>query len=505
MKINKKIVYTAIVIFYIILFALYVIRPLNFDTKMYLGAAYQADLIGSFPTNIFDAWEHKLVLNRIIFYGIHKLASVFVSPENVTIYEMVAKAIYGIFAVGIIGLFTKQTKTFFEKYKINQLTVFSSLYFIVIMVTSFYNMQTEITGLLLLLIPIMLILKEKNIYNVIAGFFISMLFFLKGVTLLYSIIILAVMLIEKRSIKSIIITIASSFIFLIIEIFGIWLFRPNELIETYLSTQYLKTSWNDLGLFKFTLINFLLAPKMVIGTMAFIYNMICHKKDKNLKLFLIEIGCYIVLAIGVSIQGLKLYYQMSLLMPAFLLSFFITIYYLKKNTLKINMFIKISIIIILFEAFITTICLNIDRDINLYNENKFKEEKIQEIYNKYTDIRNDEILYLGNGLSSYYIKTKSYLKYTTTVYLADENPVYNKSEYIKDIKDKIKEYKGKYILLDDIELENKRRISNDIIGFINENYTLVENTGMNIHDDSNDEEYITIYVRNDKLGELDEK
>ena len=52
----------------IILFLIYIVKPISFDVKLYLGAAYQANLIGSFPINMMEAWEHKLILNRLIFY-----------------------------------------------------------------------------------------------------------------------------------------------------------------------------------------------------------------------------------------------------------------------------------------------------------------------------------------------------------------------------------------------------------------------------------------------------
>ena len=38
-KINKKILYTVIAVVFIGLFVNHIIKPLNFDTKLYLGAA----------------------------------------------------------------------------------------------------------------------------------------------------------------------------------------------------------------------------------------------------------------------------------------------------------------------------------------------------------------------------------------------------------------------------------------------------------------------------------
>ena len=38
------------------IFILYLIFPLNFDTKIYLEAAQRADMVGGFPTNVIQAW-----------------------------------------------------------------------------------------------------------------------------------------------------------------------------------------------------------------------------------------------------------------------------------------------------------------------------------------------------------------------------------------------------------------------------------------------------------------
>lgn len=117
-------------IFYITFFTIYVIKPIAFDVKLYLGEAYQANLIGSFPINLFEAWEHKLILNRLIFYLLSQITNLFVSAENVVIFEMIVKFIYGIISILIIKIFSKQTKEFFEKYKISDKMVFFILYLV---------------------------------------------------------------------------------------------------------------------------------------------------------------------------------------------------------------------------------------------------------------------------------------------------------------------------------------------------------------------------------------
>lgn len=116
----------------IILFLIYIVKPISFDVKLYLGAAYQANLIGSFPINIMEAWEHKLILNRLIFYLLFQITNLFVRANYIIIFETLVKLIYGIISILIIKIFSKQTKKFFEKYNISEKTIFLLLYLVLI-------------------------------------------------------------------------------------------------------------------------------------------------------------------------------------------------------------------------------------------------------------------------------------------------------------------------------------------------------------------------------------
>ena len=124
-KDNKK---QILFIVYIIIFAIYLIKPICFDVKLYIEAAYRADSLGGFPNNIVEAWEHKYLLNRLLYYIMFVIASLFVVPTNVVLFEFAIKVIYGIIALGVIYYFSKSTKTFFEKYNISERLVFGILY-----------------------------------------------------------------------------------------------------------------------------------------------------------------------------------------------------------------------------------------------------------------------------------------------------------------------------------------------------------------------------------------
>lgn len=489
-----------LIIAYILLFVIYIIKPICFDVKLYIEAAGRADALGEFPDNIFSAWEHKYILNRLIFYILFKLAKIFVSVDNIMLFEIIIKAIYGILSIAIIKIFSKSTKNFFSKYKISETVVFGILYFSIIGSGIYFSMQTEMTAFLFTLISIIFILKEKLIYKIISAFIISTLFWFKGVTLLYSVIVLVVMLLNKNNKKEIIFVICWSIIFLLSELLLIYYIEPNEIEKMYLATQYLNFNLDYKLALEYIIINLFFYNMFIIGILVSIKNMINHIKHKNIKLLILEILTWFVLACGVCIQKLYYLYQIGLMIIAILFSIFIFFYY-RKSTVTNNKKSIPSIMIIAF-VILTVVLTNMICELvyaTYIHKNTFESVKeLKKLEDKIPDLK-DEVLYIGNGLSSYYIKSKSYTNYTTTIFLANNNEKYQNSSYINNLKSYIKNYTGKYIIIDKIEFLQKFRVSDDIIKFIEENYHYKQGTNISIYEFNaeNDYEYSVIYERND--------
>ena len=342
------------IIIYILTFVIYIVKPICFDVKIYLEAARRANNLREFPHNIFQAWEHKYILNRLLFYMIFKITSLVISPNNIMLFELTIKTIYGILAIVIIKCFSKSTKSFFEKYKIREPIVFGVLYISIIGSNIYFTMQTEMTAFLITLIAIIFILKDKLIYKLISAFIISTLFWFKGVTLLNAIIILIVMLIDKHPKKEIVFVICWSWIFLLSEILLVNYIEPNEIKNMYLSTQYL----NNFNITKkiadyfTTLSSYSL---LWIGLLVYIINFIYHIRTKNIKLLVLESLTWIILLLGVYIQKLNYFYQIGLVISGILFSIFIFLYYMnmhreyQKKWDVILFFIMIFIILIVLK------------------------------------------------------------------------------------------------------------------------------------------------------------
>lgn len=490
-----------LILLYILTFIIYLVKPICFDVRIYIEAAQRASNLGGFPYNIFEAWEHKYILNRLIFYIIFKVASIFTSANNIILFELIVKIIYGILAILIIKCFSKSTKSFFEKYKISQSMVFGILYFSIIGSNSYFLMQTEMTAFLITLLAIIFILKNKLKYKIISAFIISTLFWLKGVTILNAIIILVVMLVDKHEKKEVIFVICWSWIFLLSEVLLINYIEPNEIKNMFLATQYLNNQTN-IVYSKSHFIELGTYILLWVGSASYVINLIYHIRFKNIKLFILESFTWITLFLGVYIQKLIFTYQIGLIISAITFSIFIFFYYTKnKDTEKVNLKYKYLFMLMLY-IIIISIIINIAVEINFSIEiykNAFDAiEQLDILEEQIPDLKKEKVLYIGNGLSSYYIRADSYTGYTTTIFLSNSNEIYNNSTYIQELKNTIKSYDGKYIIIDKIEFINKFRVSDDIIKFIEENYHYKQSTNISIYEykPENDYQYSIIYEKN---------
>ena len=490
-----------VTVIYVLTFIIYIAKPICFDVKLYIEAAQRAENLGNFPCNIFEAWEHKYILNRLIFYIIFKIASLVVSANNIMLFELVVKIIYGILAIVIIKCFSKSTKSFFENYKISESTVFGILYFSIIGSNIYFSMQTEMTAFLITLLAIMFILKNKLRYKIISAFLISTLFWFKGITILNSIIVLAVMLLHKQGKKEIIFVISWSWIFLLLELLLINCIEPNEINRMYLATQYLKRDLSASNIIKyfFELLSYVW---LWIGLLIFVINCLYHIRSKNIKMLILESFTWTALIGGVFIQGLIYYYQMGLVIGAIIFSTFIFLYYRRNTNKKYERRADILLILIMLLIILSIGLINIINEvvcgIDIYINTIESTKQLKILEEQIPDIKEEKVLYIGNGLSSYYIKAPSYTEYTTTIFLSNNNKVYLNSKYIEKLKNTIKDYRGKYIIIDKIEFTNKYRLSEDIIKFIEENYSYKQNTNISIYEyePKNDNEYFIVYEKN---------
>ena len=314
--------------------------------------------------------------------------------------------------------------------------------------------------------------------------------------MLYSVIVLIVMILNKKSKKQIIQIIVTSFLFLISELFICYIIDPSSITDIYLSTQYITENWESYPLPIYILYSMINSIYFGIGLICLCFNIIIHIKTKNKKLLLLELMSWAVLLFGVYIQKLRYLYQIALMMPACLFSIMISIYYYKNKMIKLNIYIKMILATYIIMVAILGFTKELENTIKMYKVTYRNEQIVEEIYKQNPDLENEHVLYIGNGLSAYYIKAKSYTKYTTTIYLANENQTYLDSEYVKQLKEKIKKYTGKYIIIDDEEWNKKRRLSDDIIEFIKQNYHYNQTTGIMIYE-LDKEEYSSIYVKNE--------
>ena len=285
------------------------------------------------------------------------------------------------------------------------------------------------------------------------------------------------MLINNFKISRIALVILCSCAFLGIELLAIYLIYPNEITNMYLATQYLTNVTNEI--YKRDYIDFVLSY-VNVGIIFFVFNISKHIKYKNIKLLLIESMIWIFLIAGVIIQKSVFEYILGLIIPAILFSIFVCIDYIKNKREKLNKIIKTLAIIIASITICYFVMYEVNASMEVWKQTIKASSKVEILKEQIPDLKEEEVLYIGNGLSSYYLKAKPYLNYVTTIFLGNDNNVYLQSEYINKQKEKVLNYTGKYIVIDHTEFYSKFRVSDDILKYIEENYHCKQSSGIAI-------------------------
>ena len=224
--------------------------------------------------------------------------------------------------------------------------------------------------------------------------------------------------------------------------------------------------------------------------------MFMHIKCKNIKLLILEIIVWLFLILGVIIQKSPFVYSLGLIIPSSVFSIFVYMYYLIYNKQKISYVAKLIIIIFVSLIIIFNAIEDIMSTKRIYEQTLNACNNVQILQKEIPDLNEEEVLYIGNGLSSYYLKVKPYINYVTTIFFANENEAYMQSEYVNNLNEKVLNYAGKYIIIDSTEMSLKFRVSDKILEYIEKNYHYKQSTNISVYEIEN-EDCSLIYERNE--------
>lgn len=326
-KSQKRIKWLVILLIFLIISYWYIVTPLGWDIRVMMSSAYLADnYFGGGINGIYHSWELKPIGNRLIIYIIYKLAILFSSFRDKIRFEMNVKLIWLIVITYFISLTWLLTRKLFTRiFK----PISSNIYLLILLVPfifSAYNitLQAEETALLLSLFSFGLILSKNKVLIIIAGFFSTIIFWIKGISIFFLLQTLYILYLYRNNFRNEInIYVKSLIIFLLLTLSLIYFLFPLELVGLYNS--YLFQSQDNFRFLTALLLSiknyFYVLPDNIIYIPAIgilvllIANYLQQKKYKSLLNLLIM---WLLGFIPVLIQNLYFnYHYLFLVIPAF--------------------------------------------------------------------------------------------------------------------------------------------------------------------------------------------
>jgi len=315
-----------------------IVTPFSMDHRIMMSAAFLTDFNGPFPTNLDNSWENKPVGNRLIMYFLYKTASIFTGFQDKILFEVGIKAINVLITTFSVCLFILSIRKLLLQNNISPLFTTIFLLFALFSLSYLTSMMPEYFTLIILAISFVFLDRNSIVTQFFSGFLAGFLFPLKGVTLIFILyLIIATIYLYKDWRKKLLIALSGFMVFFFIMI----------LLSTFLFhnaiPDFLDSSLFNLSLIDFNIIN------RVVGSIIFFLNLSYHIPvllpafilaffifvNRIIKFELKDAGVFFILwtipFIPIIIQGKYLpYYYVPFIIPAV----FSVIYYCTLNQKK---------------------------------------------------------------------------------------------------------------------------------------------------------------------------
>ena len=449
----------------------FMIHPLNGDIRIYQGVAKLADYFGSFPTNIDLAYESKPIANRMLNYFLYKISSIFTTFGTLE-YEILIKFI-SIMCVIIICYYLS------TKFKDKYIFLLSTLAFLTS--TNTMTLQPDWWAPLVALFALTLFLTNKPSNHYLSGIMITIMFLLKGPTIILVIPIACALYLLKSNdwincLKRGAISSSLSLIFILLC--G---YFKNIIPDMILSTYYVHQVYYD---FQTTLIILLqnliplyfCMPIFIAGVAGACILCINFMKKKEISKALMLILMWITPLFYVFIQNeFIIAHYVILIIPSII-----------SLILLSNKLIKQFIVIIIIIFMILTV-------VSIY-ETDIESPIVNRVIENISDIQNQErILYLDYGTAPYYFQSNTSCRFIQSLPFQRNSDTWNMTgmpQYWENFKC-IMDYQDKYIIIDGdlwnqqptrLKFEQNTSDNKLVMSKIQTEYKQVWNEGWNIYE-----------------------
>jgi len=441
----------------------FMIHPLNGDIRIYQGVAKLADYFGSFPTNIDLAYESKPIANRMLNYFLYKISSIFTTFGTLE-YEMLIKFI-SIMCVIIICYY------FSTKFKDKYIFLLSTLAFLTS--TNTMTLQPDWWAPLVALFALTLFLTNKPSNHYLSGIMITIMFLLKGPTIILVIPIACALYLLKDNdwlncLKRGAISSSLSLIFILLC--G---YFKNIIPDMILSTYYVHQVYYDFQTTLIILVQNLIPlyfcmPIFIAGLVGACILYIKLMKNKEINKALMLILMWITSLVYVFIQNeFYLTHYLVLIVPSI-----VSLILLSNKLIKQFIIIVIIIFVILTAASI----YETDSEPSIANR----------VIENISDIQNQEhILYLDYGTAPYYFQSNTSCRFIQSLPFQRNSDMWdmtNTSQYQENFKC-IMDYQDKYIVMNNDHFFEQNTSDNKLVmSKIQTEYKQVWNEGWNIYE-----------------------
>ena len=415
-----------IIVLGLIVCAGFVLTPFDGNVKVFMGgakqAAYLSDniLIGSYME-----WELKGVFNRMWFYLLYKLASLFSVFPSYS-FEVIVNAFFTFAAV--ISIFIS-IHFVFDNFAYKK-KFFYTLLSCILLFSTYINchLEPEMTCQIILLVALGLYInainkdKTTGIQLFASGLLIGSLFYFKSILILLSVCVVAVAGIwlehsgKKHSMKRLMTVVAGSIAMLVLNGILIYFINPSEFQSmanasiyqhTLLSSMSTKALTSAIHKFCRNYIKQSIPgmPFLLVGSAALICNFIRWIKCKELKLIFWHAICWLFPMLAIILSNkFYIYHYVSFFLPSAVE--IVELGYKRTSGSKIFISSVSIVAIAVYILFISVFSDNFRYYVR--TETEVFDNNLRVLETAAID-ENAQMLYLDDGKGSFYIGNASYL------------------------------------------------------------------------------------------------
>jgi hypothetical protein len=269
--------------------------PVSGDIYVFLASSNQVQFQDSSGLMaVLQSWELKPFVNRLVIYGIYKIAYFIVHDFSLkTQFIIAVKTIYLILTC--IASFLSVImikKTVIKKHGFDTISIFCIV--AISMLSGYYlsALQAENTAVIILVLSSACFLSSNKYLQVISGIALPLLFWLKPPFLLLALSLVFVALLLNSSAKKILLTISLGLITFVLSMIFILLYYPQE-ITFLLAANLFQGSIFDLtlkGIIKTTVVlcynilkKLLINPVIFVGFICLVLIILHMFKERMLK------------------------------------------------------------------------------------------------------------------------------------------------------------------------------------------------------------------------------